>query len=179
MSPPSLMVAANAGDAIRTVAAPTTAACEERRTEGDVSVSRWWFYRDDAARLSGAPRSSVEVRDARRAGDGSFGSTLVMFDSVRMGRSVARAPRHRTPDARHPNPASRDRFFRDRNARTFLRPSREATGATAFLAATLTGALTATAEPRKVEVMAAILMCVVTCIRGYGSDGMRGIDARL
>ena len=64
------------------------------------------------------------------------------------------------------------------NARTFLRPSREATGATAFLAATLTGALTATAEPRKVEVMAAILMCVVTCIRGYGSDVMRGSDAR-
>jgi hypothetical protein len=46
------------------------------------------------------------------------------------------------------------------------------------LAATLTGALTATAEPRKVEVMAAILMCVVTCIRGYGSDAMRGSDAR-
>ena len=33
------------------------------------------------------------------------------------------------------------------------------------MAATLTGALTATAEPRKVEVMAAILMCVVTCKR--------------
>ena len=46
------------------------------------------------------------------------------------------------------------------------------------MAATLTGALTATAEPRKVEVMAAILMCVVTCIRGYGSDAMRGSDAR-
>ena len=67
----------------------------------------------------------------------------------------------------------------ERNARTFLRPSREATGATAFLAATLTGALTATAEPRKVEVMAAILMCVVTCIRGYGSDGVNETDGLL
>ena len=47
------------------------------------------------------------------------------------------------------------------------------------MAATLTGALTATAEPRKVEVMAAILMCVVTCIRGYGSDAVCGMDARL
>jgi|TARA_B100001142_G_scaffold278644_1_gene288854 hypothetical protein len=44
-----------------------------------------------------------------------------------------------------------------RAARTFLRPSRDATGATAFLEDTTTGALTATAEPRKVEVMAAIL----------------------
>jgi hypothetical protein len=45
--------------------------------------------------------------------------------------------------------------------RTFLRPSREATGATAAFLATVTGALTATAEPRKVEVMAAIVyVCV-------------------
>ena len=47
------------------------------------------------------------------------------------------------------------------------------------MAATLTGALTATAEPRKVEVMAAILMCVVTCIRGYGSDGVNETDGLL
>ena len=33
------------------------------------------------------------------------------------------------------------------------------------MAATRTGALTATAEPRKVEVMAAILVCGVTCMR--------------
>ena len=42
-----------------------------------------------------------------------------------------------------------------------MRPSREATGATAAFLATVTGALTATAEPRKVEVMAAIVyVCV-------------------
>jgi hypothetical protein len=109
---------------------------------------------------------------------------------VRIGRDRARLVPHRTGRRERASASNAGRassvstlareigFFVIGNARTFLRPSREATGATAFLAATLTGALTATAEPRKVEVMAAILMCVVTCIRGYGSDAMRGSDAR-
>jgi len=56
---------------------------------------------------------------------------------------------------------SRLGWFLSPGTRTFLRPSREATGATAAFLATVTGALTATAEPRKVEVMAAIVyVCV-------------------
>lgn len=57
--------------------------------------------------------------------------------------------------------------------RTFLRPSREATGATVFLETRATGAFTATAEPRKVEVMAAILIgwvCVNETRVQLGSD---------
>jgi len=68
----------------------------------------WWFFGTRPA-TGGAPRSSVEARDARRVGDGSFGSDAVARDSFRIEPGVASAPRHRTPDARHPYPRSRAR----------------------------------------------------------------------
>ena len=71
LSPPSLMVAANAGDAMRTVVAPTTAAYDgsEQRSKGDVSVSRWCEIFLTGRDGAGAPRSSAEASDARRVGD--------------------------------------------------------------------------------------------------------------
>ena len=101
LSPPSLMVAANAGDAMRTVVAPTTAACDgsEQRRETSAFRNGWCF--SGQRRTGGAPRSSAEASDAtRRRHVVSFGSVRVAFDSVHIGRSVARAPRRRTPDAR-------------------------------------------------------------------------------
>ena len=55
-------------------------------------------------------------------------------------------------------------FFPRSLRRTFLRPSREATGATAAFLATTGAALETTAEPMKVEVIAAILI-VEICVR--------------
>ena len=164
---------------MRTVAAPTTAACEGANNE------RRQRFASDGGFSGRGPRrrcAALVRRGARRA--------TRRRRVVRIGRGRARLVPHRTGRRERASASNAGRassvstlareigFFVIGNARTFLRPSREATGATAFLAATLTGALTATAEPRKVEVMAAILMCVVTCIRGYGSDAMRGSDAR-
>ena len=99
------------------------------------------------ANASGDRETSARIgraRDRARRGDRAGGPP-------RRGRVIALAIGF----------PSRLGWFLSPGMRTFLRPSREATGATAAFLATVTGALTATAEPRKVEVMAAIVyVCV-------------------
>lgn len=85
---------------------------------------------------------------------------------------VAQFERHRRTTRQHPRHRGIG-FSRSprQSMRTFFRPSRDATGATVFLLVTLTEAFMATAEPRKVEVMAAIFVWRVRVyeIRATGS----------
>lgn len=85
---------------------------------------------------------------------------------------VAQFERHRRTTRQHPRHRGIG-FSRSprQSMRTFFRPSRDATGATVFLLVTLTAAFMATAEPRKVEVMAAIFVWRVRVyeIRATGS----------
>lgn len=150
------------------VETPTTAACRtERRGYGRQlginSAAVTWAEISSPISIGAPGRGRDEARDAivrtieatrKEIGGGSAHS-----NRSRSERSVAIA-RLEAADyvTAATSSAPRIGFFRfPALIRTFLRPSREATGATAFLAATLTGALAATAEPRKVEVMAAIL----------------------
>ena len=151
------------------VETPTTAACRTGRRGygrqlGINSAAVTWAEISSPISIGAPGRGRDGARDAivrtieatrKEIGGGSTHS-----NRSRSERSVAIA-RLEAADyvtAAVTSSAPRIGFFRfPALIRTFLRPSREATGATAFLAATLTGALAATAEPRKVEVMAAIL----------------------
>ena len=164
-----MMVAAKAGEARRMVETPTTAACRtERRGYG-----RQLGINSAAVTLGGNLESNLD-RGAGRGRDGARDAIVRTIEATRkeIGGGSTHSNRSRSERSvaiarleaadyvtAATSSAPRIGFFIGFPAliRTFLRPSREATGATAFLAATLTGALAATAEPRKVEVMAAIL----------------------
>ena len=150
------------------VETPTTAACRtERRGYGRQLRNK--LCSGDAGR-----KSRVQSRSGRGRGrDGARDAIVRTIEATRkeIGGGSTHSNRSRSERSvaiarleaadyvtAATSSAPRIGFFRfPALIRTFLRPSREATGATAFLAATLTGALAATAEPRKVEVMAAIL----------------------
>lgn len=142
LSPPSLMVAANAGDAMRTVAAPTTAACEGANNE-----RRQRFASDGGFSGRGPRRAVRRARPSRRATRDASATGRSDRTRSRATRSASnRASRARLGIERRTrviriHARARDRFFRDRQCAHLLEAVEGGDGGDSLLGGDLDGGL--------------------------------------